>query len=142
MSSSSSPLIGALLRIPLQAVWHELGERLAEQGFDDVHPSHFAVFQYPGPDGVSPSELAARLGTTKQAMNHLLRRLETHGYLELAAGRDARSRAIRLTRRGHALIAAIRAIVRTIEQRWAALLGAGEFATLRRLLQELGAKLP
>jgi hypothetical protein len=34
-------------------------ERLHERGFDDLDGAHLNVFQYPGPQGARPSELAA-----------------------------------------------------------------------------------
>src|SRR5881409_427754 len=76
------PLIGALLRIPWEAVQRRMLERLHERGFADLDFAHLTVFQYPGPQGARPSELAARLGMSKQALNYLLGALERLGYLE------------------------------------------------------------
>ena len=45
---------------------------LHERGFDDLDAAHLNVFQYPGPEGARPSELAARLRISKQALNYLL----------------------------------------------------------------------
>src|SRR5262245_35960916 len=80
--SVGPPLIGALLRLPWEAVQRRMLERLHERGFDDLVPAHLNVFQYPGPQGASPSELAARLRMSKQAVNYLLGELERLGYLE------------------------------------------------------------
>src|SRR3954471_3995225 len=76
------PLIGALLRVPWEAVQQRMLERLHERGFDDLDAAHLNVFQHPGPQGVRPSELAARLRMSKQALNYLLGQLERRGYLE------------------------------------------------------------
>src|SRR5262245_33862534 len=76
------PLIGALLRMPLDAVQRHMLQRLHERGFEDFDAAYLIVFQYPGPQGVKPSELAARLRMSKQALNYLLGRLEWLGYLE------------------------------------------------------------
>src|SRR5579862_4029585 len=76
-----SLLIGAMLRIPSQAIHHQLIRELNEAGFDDLSLPHIAVLQYPGPDGVRPGKLAERAGMSKQAMNQLLRSLEGMGYL-------------------------------------------------------------
>ena len=65
-------MIGALLRIPLEAVQWRMLDRLHEDGFDDLDAPHLNVFQYPGPQGARPSELAARLRVSKQALNYLL----------------------------------------------------------------------
>ena len=66
------PLIGALLRMPWEAVQRHMLERLHERGFDDFDAAYLNVFQYPGPQGARPSELAVRLRMTKQAVNYLL----------------------------------------------------------------------
>src|SRR5512132_2988050 len=94
------PLIGALLRMPWEAVQRRMLERLHEQGFDDLDAAHVNVFQYPGPQGARPSELAARLRVSKQALNYLLRELERLGYLERRADpADLRSKRVAVTTR-------------------------------------------
>src|SRR6266496_5370780 len=55
------PLIGALLRMPWDAVQQHMLDRLHESGFGDFDAAYLTVFQYPGPQGARPSELAARL---------------------------------------------------------------------------------
>jgi len=112
--------------------------RLHESGFDDVELAHFTVFRYPNPDGARPSELAARLGISKQALNYLLRDLERLGYL----GRrpdpdDLRAKRVVLTPRGWAAAKVIRAAVAELEQEWAVQLGRKRFVQLRELLVEL-----
>jgi DNA-binding MarR family transcriptional regulator len=137
------PLIGALLRMPWEVVRQRMLERLHERGFDDLDMPHLNVLQYPGPDGVRPSELAARLRVSKQALNYLLGQLERLGYLErLADEQDMRSRRIFLTRRGHEALRAIRDAVAEVEAEWAELLGARRFAHLRALLVELSESRP
>src|SRR5690348_14112173 len=76
------PLIGALLRIPWEAVQQHMLERLHERGFDDFDRAYFAVFRYPGPQGARPTDVAAQVGMSKQALNYLLRELERLGYLQ------------------------------------------------------------
>src|SRR5437762_10091627 len=103
------PLIGALLRMPWEAVQRHMLERLHERGFDDFDAAYLNVFQYPGPDGARPSELAVRLRVTKQALNYLLGELERLGYLERRPDRDdLRSKRVVLTVRGKAAVQVIR----------------------------------
>src|SRR6266498_5700116 len=93
------PLIGALLRIPWEAVQRHMLERLHERGFDDFDAAYINVFQYSGPQGTRPSELAARLGISKQALNYLLGELERLGYIERRPDPDdLRSKRVALTR--------------------------------------------
>jgi DNA-binding MarR family transcriptional regulator len=132
------PLIGALLRMPYELVRQRMLERLHERGFDDLDMPHLNVLQYPGPHGVRPSELAARLRVSKQALNYLLGQLERLGYLErLADENDLRSRRIALTTRGEDALRVIRDAVAEVEKDWAARLGAEHFVQLRALLIEL-----
>jgi DNA-binding MarR family transcriptional regulator len=132
------PLIGALLRLPWEAVQERMLERLHAEGFADFDPAYLTVFQYPGPQGQRPSDLAARLRISKQALNHLLGQLEHRGYLGRRADPDdKRSKRIALTRRGIRAIAVIRAAVAEMEDSWARQLGARRFEQLRSLLQDL-----
>lgn len=135
---AAAPLIGALMRLPWEAVQRHMLERLHERGFADFDAAYLTVFQYPGPQGARPSELAARLRMTKQALNHLLGQLEKLGYLERQPDPDdLRSKRVALTRRGDAAIRVIREAVAEIETSWAQQLGAKRFAELRRLLLEV-----
>jgi DNA-binding MarR family transcriptional regulator len=132
------PLIGALLRIPWEAVQRHMLERLHERGFDDLDPAHLAVFQYPGPQGARPTELATRLRMSKQALNYLLGELERLGYLERRPDPDdLRSKRVVLTRRGTSAIHVIREAVVDLESTWAKKLGVKRFSELRGLLLEL-----
>ena len=132
------PLIGALLRVPWQSVQRHMLERLHDHGFDDLDAAHMVVFQYPGPQGTRPSELAARLGISKQALNYLLGQLERSGYLERGAHPDdQRSRRIVLTERGVGAVRAMRDAVGEVEADWADQLGAERFDELRSLLVDL-----
>ena len=134
------PLIGALLRHPWEAVQRRMLERLHEHGFADFDAAYLGVFQYPGPQGARPSDLAARLRVSKQALNHLLGRLERLGYLERRPDPDdLRSKRITLTPRGLAAIRVIRDAVAEIETRWAEQLGQKRFAQFRDVLLELNA---
>ena len=81
-------------------------ERLHERGFDDFDAAHLNVFQYPGPQGARPSELAARLRISKQALNYLLGELERLDYLERRPDPDdLRSKRVALTPRGTSAVA-------------------------------------
>jgi DNA-binding MarR family transcriptional regulator len=132
------PLIGALLRIPWEAVRRHMLQRLHEQGFDDFDAAYLTVFQYPGPQGERPSDLAARLRISKQALNYLLGELEQRGYLERRPDPDdQRSKRISLTGRGTTAIAVMREAVGEIETTWKQQLGPRRFAQLRDLLLEL-----
>src|SRR3954451_22114183 len=132
------PLIGALLRVPWEAVQRHMLQRLHERGFDDLDAAHLNVFQYPGPQGARPSELAGRLRISKQALNYLLGQLERLDYLERRPDPDdLRSKRLALTPRGTAAVRVIRDAVAEVESAWAEQLGPKRFGQLRALLAEL-----
>ena len=132
------PLIGALLRMPWETVQRRMLERLHERGFNDLDAAHLNVFQYPGPQGARPSEVAARLRISKQALNYLLGELERLDYLERQRDPDdLRSKRIALSPRGTTAIKVIRDAVTEVEATWAQQLGRKRFAELRTLLLDV-----
>jgi DNA-binding MarR family transcriptional regulator len=129
------PLIGALLRVPANAILRRIISQLNASGFEELRLPHMAVLQFPGPDGVRPGTLAERAGISKQAMNQLLVSLEAAGYIARADAKDdGRTRVVRLTRRGRAAYSKMADILREIEAEWAAELGPKPFADLKALL--------
>ncbi len=128
-------LIGALLRIPAQAIHRRIIHELNAAGFEELRIPHMAVLQFPGPDGVRPGTLAERAGVSKQAMNQLLRSLEHLGYIVRSdAPNEGRARIIRLTKRGRAAYSKIHEILCEIEREWATELGPDRFVQLKELL--------
>ena len=106
------PLIGALLRMPVDAIRARMLAGLHEAGFDDLVPAHLIVLQYPGPENRRPSELATQARMTKQAMNYLLGEMQRLGYLKREPDRqDHRAKRVHITSRGDAAGQTIRQIV-------------------------------
>ena len=143
-SQKSSPLepramlIGALLRVPAQAIHRRLIEGLNAEGFEDLRVPHMAALLFPGPDGVRPGVLAERAGISKQAMNQLLRSLEGLGYITRSdVPGEGRARIIRFTKRGRAAYAKLHEILFDIEREWSAELGPKDFAQLKELLSRV-----
>ena len=128
-------LIGALLRVPAQAIHRRIISDLNAAGFDDLRLPHMAVLQFPGPDEGRPGLLAERAGMSKQAMNQLLKSLEALGYLARSDAPDeGRARIVRLTKRGRAAYAKIHDILQAIEEEWRDELGTRDFTQLKTLL--------
>jgi DNA-binding MarR family transcriptional regulator len=128
-------LIGALLRVPSEAIHRRLIRDLNAAGFEALSLPHMAVLRFPGPDGVRPGALAERAGISKQAMNQLLGTLEGLGYITRSAlPQEGGARIVRLTKRGHAAYAKMADILGDIEREWTAELGARRFAELKALL--------
>jgi DNA-binding MarR family transcriptional regulator len=128
-------LIGALLRVPAEAIQRRIIKELNAFGFEELAMPHMAVFRFPGPDGVRPGVLAERAGMSKQAMNRLLGSLEDLGYLVRSDAPDeGRARIVRFTKRGHAAYTKALEILHDIEREWRAELGPKDFAQLKELL--------
>ncbi len=134
------PLIGALLRMPVDAVHERMLAGLHGDGFTDLNAAHLPLLRYPGPENRRPSELASDARMTKQAMNYLLGELERLGYLTRRDDpEDRRSKRVHLTARGHAVVQTIRRTIRRIEDEWKRELGPARFGQLRELLIDLNA---
>jgi DNA-binding MarR family transcriptional regulator len=137
-AADHDPFIGALLRIPHDAILRRIIRAVNQAGFDDVRVPHFPVFAYPGPDGVRPSALTARTGMTKQALNQLLNSLESAGYLRREdAANGSSGRVIRLTERGRALGAEIVKAAAEVEADYRRELGPERLDQLKELLRQV-----
>jgi DNA-binding MarR family transcriptional regulator len=115
---------------------------LHEAGFTDIQPAHLAAFQYPGPHGRSPGDIARAALSSKQAMNNVLSQLEKAGYLSrVVSPANRRERTVWLTERGHDVVATIRKAVTAVETEWQQSLGTAEYQRLRRSLESLNVAL-
>lgn len=107
-----------------ELVHAELYAKTAAAGYPELRPAHFQLLRFPGPDGTRPTDLAARLDTSKQAISPLLNDLEGWGYLERhATTSDGRGRILHLTNRGRKLMRTIDRLHRQLEEDWAQHLG-------------------
>jgi DNA-binding MarR family transcriptional regulator len=132
------PYVGAMLRVVSNWVRDQVYAAIVEAGYEDLNPAHLAMFRYPGPDGMRPSQLAAQLQMTKQAVNQLAGHLEERGYMVREADPvDGRGRVIRLTAKGRSVEAAVIDEARAVELRIAEILGPDGFALLQGELKHL-----
>jgi DNA-binding MarR family transcriptional regulator len=70
-----------LLGMAFQLLLGEFTGRLAAAGYGELRPIHGLTFQALRPDGATSSELAQRLGVTKQAAGQIVDDLERRGYV-------------------------------------------------------------
>ena len=96
---------------------------LAEAGFDDIPQNGGAVlagldWSSPGPDYTPQAQSVAFLRLSKQRASQLIDTLVLRGYLERRTDpEDRRRMGVRLTERGRAAAAAVRAAVEAIDAR-------------------------
>jgi DNA-binding MarR family transcriptional regulator len=137
------PYVGALLRQCLDHVRARIEADLRSAGVTDLQPVHLAVFSFPLPDGVRPSDLARRIRMSRQATNHIIGQLEGMGYLERRAERKGERRRIYLTPRTWGMVKVVHATLLEIQGEWAADIGPdrfGDFMTTLRRFAALGCK--
>lgn len=129
--------MGALLRLTWQRVRSRIHDAIREAGFTDFQDAHFAVFSYPPPDGVRPSELARQKRMSRQAINYLIAQLEELGYIERRAPDGSDRRLIYLSERGWQVGETIFACLRRLEAEWADEIGHERFNTFLEVLRQL-----
>lgn len=131
-------MIGALLRIPFQAIVADIYACLTEAGYDDLGPSRFVVFQHMHSEGIRSTELAEKAQMSKQAMGYLIAYLEERNYVERVPDpTDGRARLVCLTERGWGVAEVAYNTVEQIETKWENELGAERMQQLRSILREL-----
>lgn len=105
-----------------------------------LRPAHTALFPHVDLEGTRPTELARRLGVSKQAVHPLVEELVAMGVFERAPDpRDARATLVRWSnRRGRSLLDGLAALGE-LERELAAVLGARRLRELGATLRELDA---
>lgn len=94
-------------------------------------------------EGMRVTDLAERVGMTKQALGEFANELERRGLLETVRDpADKRVRILRPTRRGRQAVVAGEAVITGLEREWRRRLGARKWDQLRTLLREAAAVSP
>lgn len=136
------PFFGALLRLAWQDVRDLMHQAIHEAGFTDFQDAHFAVFSYPLPDGIRPSELARQKKMSRQAVNYLIVQLEELGYVERRAPEGSDRRLIYLSPRGRQVAEVIFAFLRRLQAQWADEIGHERFDIFLGVLKQLASRAP
>ena len=130
--------IGALLAIPHGELQRRVQAGFGAAGLAEIRPAHGPIFQLLPPEGERVTELAARIGTTKQAVGYLIAYLETQGYLERVPDpSDGRAFLVRRTEKGWRVNQTARRLVEEVQADWATQIGDDRMAQLIELLQDL-----
>lgn len=110
----------------------------AEAGLDGIRPAQAVALVPLATGGLHASDLADRLGVSRQAVAQAVTALERHGYVSRAANPvDARTRIIELTPRGRQALRVMRSNAVDSEKRWEQVIGQRRLAELRKTLQLL-----
>jgi DNA-binding MarR family transcriptional regulator len=114
-------------------------EAIRAAGFTDLPEAHFAVFSYPLPNGVKPSDLARQIRMSRQATNYLIGQMEELGYLERRAAPGSDRQLVYLTERGWKVADIIYAALRNLQEQWADKVGRERFHEFMATLSILAA---
>lgn len=132
------PSVGAQLRMAWRELIEEVFDGLAAAGYEDLRPVHQPILRDLLTAGQRPTELATRLGLSKQAVNDMLRELEDKGYIGLEADpEDGRAKRTVVTERGRHLANTATELSRTVGCRWEAQVGQERYAIFEEVLSEI-----
>jgi DNA-binding MarR family transcriptional regulator len=140
MGDEGPPYVGALLQQCLEHVRARMEADIKAAGFTDLQSAHLAVFSFPPPEGMRPSDLARRLRMSRQATNHIIGQLEALGYLERRAERKGERRRIYLTPRTWGMVKVVHATLLEIQAEWAADIGPDRFSDFMTTLRRFAAR--
>src|SRR3954464_13408161 len=106
---------------------------------DHLRPSQFRVIALvPYNRGITVTELADRVGMTKQAIGQFVTTLVASGHLVAEADpQDRRLPIVRRTRRGDEVTQELAHLLDGLEQRWAERIGVKRYAEFRRTLEQI-----
>jgi len=131
----SLPLIDLLLR---GYRWFEDGllSRLAEDGWPQITRAHSLVFAHLDLEGTRPSELARRIGISRQAVNQTLVELVELGLVQIAPDpASRRSKLVVLTPLGRTTVGSAQAMFLELEDALAQQIGRARVTELRCALE-------
>lgn len=136
MTAQDEPIpLARLLAMSFRAMIDELHARLRHRGWPDVRPAYGFVLLALRDGPTTAKDVAALMGTTKQAASQLVDAMEAAGFVtRVASSRDGRVRELVLADRGRRLLAAVEEIYAEIEGDWSAEVGAPDLATTRHAL--------
>jgi DNA-binding MarR family transcriptional regulator len=121
----------------------ELHDELANRGHPDARPLHGFALQAIGSTGTTISELARRLGVSKQAAAKTAASLERVGYVRRTADQhDARAVRLERTAHGSEMLALSATIFADIHRKWERSLGRARLGDLEDALSQITAGEP
>jgi DNA-binding MarR family transcriptional regulator len=120
-----------LLLRAVRIVNRHVVEGLHARGYKNLRSTHTTLLSNMPLAGGSISETAERAGITKQAMGRLAAELEQAGYIRVAGDTaDGRVRMLELTEAGTKLMLDSLEVMRSLEERYAKMIGRGRLRSV------------
>lgn len=127
----------------VSAVFETVRAKIQSGGFEGLRPSHLRVISCVSADGTNITELAERVGMTKQGCGQFVSQLTESGHLRVTPDpSDRRGRIVTRTARGRCSVAHFERMLADLERGWQDAVGAERYATFRTVLEELAAGIP
>lgn len=127
--------LGYLLALGFQSYVEELHGGLAAAGFSDLRPNFGLVFRALDEGPLTLTQLAGRLGVSKQAAAKVAAELQERRFVAQQAGEDdRRTKLLVLSTRGRDLVRAAKGISHKVERRLRRALGPAAVDEMRRVL--------
>lgn len=116
----------------------EMARRIRARGYAEFQPTFTALLAHVDTEGTTISELARRIGTTRQAVSQLAQSVEAAGLIErLPHPDDGRSIIVRHTDAGRKILLDALDVMAGIEDDYRHQIGADDVAELKRVLARL-----
>jgi DNA-binding MarR family transcriptional regulator len=116
---------------------------LAVRGHPKIRPVHDFAIRTIDAGADTASELARRLGVSKQAAAKTIAFLEERGYINGETDpRDSRRRRYTVTDEGRVLLRTGEQVFDDLREQWAERIGAAELDRLEEALSDLGIRIP
>ncbi|WP_205875725.1 MarR family winged helix-turn-helix transcriptional regulator [Mycobacterium camsae] len=132
------PTVPALVQRLAATGRPRLQSAFAAAGLDGIRPAQAVALVPLATGGLHASDLADRLGVSRQAVAQAITALERNGYVTRAPNPDdARTRIIELTPRGRQTLRVMRSTALELEGHWEQLLGQRRLGELRTTLRML-----
>lgn len=126
------------LAMLLGTLMERLRERLLAEDWGGLRTSHFRVIGHVPREGINVTDLAERLGMTKQGCGQFVSQLVETGHLTTTPDPgDRRARLVRRTPLGEQNVRDVAARNAAIEEEWRTVVGDRRYGTFRRVLEEL-----
>src|SRR3954467_7895612 len=108
------------------------------EGEAGLRPSHHRVIGHVPPEWITVTELAERVGMTKQGIGQFVTQLIESGHLRVSPDPDDRRvRVVRRTAKGTAAVRRLSELLERLEATWAERVGETRYRQFRTVLDEI-----